>query len=107
MFVFVNFSQNPDLEQFHGKTVALDPNHDHSLFPAPFLIQEMRTRGFHPWCTNRPIPRPLSPTYTLVDNDGGGGLGGFKGGSDTVVSFGGSGDMAGSGGSGGAASSSN
>ncbi|KAM6497253.1 hypothetical protein JOM56_007726 [Amanita muscaria] len=43
VFVFVNISQNQYLEQFHGKTVALDPNHNHSPFPAPFLIQEMRT----------------------------------------------------------------
>jgi hypothetical protein len=101
VFVFVNFSQNQYLEQFHGKMVALDPNHDHSPFPAPFLIQEMRTRGFHPWCTDRPIPRPLSPTYTLVDDGEGGGVAGFGGGGDIGVGFGGSGSMAGPGRSGG------
>lgn len=105
VFVFVNFSQTQDLEQFHGKTVKLDPNHNHSPFPAPFLIQEMRTRGFHPWCTDRPILRPLYPTY-IPDNGGGGGVAGFGGRSDTEVGFGGSGGMAGPGGSGGAASSS-
>ena len=67
VFVFVNFSRNEFLEQFHGKTVALDPGHSHSPFPAPFLIQEMRTRGFHPWYTDRPIPRPLHPTYPSGD----------------------------------------
>ncbi len=102
-FVFVNFSQNQFLEQFHGKTVALDPDHNHSPFPAAFLIQEMRTRGFHPWCTDRSIPCPLSPAYTLVDNCG---VAGFGGGSDTRVGFGGSSGMAETGGSGGAASSS-
>jgi hypothetical protein len=106
VFVFVNFSRNQCLEQFHGKTVALNPNHYHSPIPAPFLIQEMRTRGFHPWCTDRPIPRPLSPTYTLVDNGGGDGVAGFGGASDTGVGFGGSGGMAGPSGNGGAASSS-
>ncbi|KAH7906401.1 hypothetical protein BJ138DRAFT_1105186, partial [Hygrophoropsis aurantiaca] len=47
-FVFVNFSRERYLEGFHGKTVALDPGHGHSPFPAPFLVQEMRTRGFYP-----------------------------------------------------------
>jgi hypothetical protein len=79
VFVFVNFSQNEDLQGFHGKTVALDPDHSHSPFPAPFLIQEMRTRGFYPWCTDLPIPRPLSPTYRR-----GGTVG--PGGSDGAVS---------------------
>ena len=87
-FVFVNFSQNEDLEQFHGKTVLLDADHNHSPFPAPFMIQEMRTRGFHPWCADRPIPRPRSSTYTLNDNSGG-----LGDGSDTGVGFGGSGSM--------------
>ncbi|KZP21304.1 hypothetical protein FIBSPDRAFT_825845 [Athelia psychrophila] len=102
-FVFINFSQNGSLEQFHGKTVALDPNHSHSPFTAPFLIQEMRTRGFHPWCTDRSIPCPLSPTYTDVDNGGGDGVAGFGGAIDTGVESGG---MAGPGGSGGVAGSS-
>jgi len=71
-FVFVNFSRHPNLEQFHGKKVALDPSHTRSPFPAPFLIQEMRTRGFYPWYTDQSIPCPLSPTY----EDVGGGMGG-------------------------------
>ena len=42
IFVFVNFSRNEDLEQFHGKAVVLDADHPHSPFPAPFLIQETK-----------------------------------------------------------------
>ncbi|KAH7905798.1 hypothetical protein BJ138DRAFT_1017213, partial [Hygrophoropsis aurantiaca] len=86
VFVFVNFSQKRSLEQFHAKTVVLDPNHDHSPFPAPFLIQEMRMRGFYPWHADRPIPRPLSPTYSLVDCGGGAGAAGFGGGSGGAAS---------------------
>jgi hypothetical protein len=56
-------------------------------------MQEMRTRGFHPWRTDRPILRPLHPTYTLVDKGGGSG-----------IDFCGSGGVVGPGGSGGAAS---
>ena len=104
IFVFVNFSRNEDLEQFHGKSVLLDPNDLHSPFPAPFLIQEMRTRGFHPWCADRP-PHPTSTTYTLGNNRGGG-VANLGGGSHTGVGSGGSGDMGRPGGSGGAASSS-
>jgi hypothetical protein len=104
VFVFVNFSRDEYLEQFHGKSVVLDADHHHSPFPAPFLIQEMRTRGFHPWCTDRPIPHPRSSTYTLDDN-GGCGVEDLGGGRDNGVGFGGSGDMGRPGGSGGAASS--
>ncbi|KAI0293777.1 hypothetical protein BC826DRAFT_368939 [Russula brevipes] len=105
IFVFVNFSRNEDLEQFHGKAVVLDANHHHSPFPAPFLIQEMRTRGFHPWCTDRPIPHPASTTYTLGNNRVGG-VANLGGGSHTGVVSGGSDGMGRPGGSGGAASSS-
>jgi hypothetical protein len=105
IFVFINFSRNEDLEQFHGKSVVLDANHHRSPFPALFLIQEMRTRGFHPWCTDRPIRHPLSTTYTL-DNNRGGGVANLGGGSHTGVGLGGSGGMGRPGGSGGAASSS-
>ena len=104
VLVFVNFSRNQDLEEFHGKSVVLDANHSHSPFPAPFLIQEMRTRGFHPWCTDRPIPHPRSTTYTLDDSRGG--VANLVGGSDTGVDFGESGGMGRPGGTGGAASSS-
>jgi len=48
------------------KSVVLDANHHHSPFPAPFLIQEMRTRRFHPWCTDRPIPHPRSTIILLA-----------------------------------------
>jgi len=105
IFVFVNFSRNEVLEQFHGKAVVLDANHHHSPFPAPFLIQEMRTRGFYPWCTDRPIPNSRSTTYTLGNNRGGG-VENLGGGSDTDVGLGGGGGMGRPGGSGGAASSS-
>jgi len=56
---------------------VLDPSHTRSPFPAPLLIQEMRTRGFSPWHTDRPIPRPLPPTYNDVGGDVGGGVIGF------------------------------
>jgi hypothetical protein len=74
LFVFINFTQLEDQNKFHGKPVALDPNHEHSPFRAPFLIHEMRTRGFYPWFTDQPIPCPSSPYSPLpVDNSGDGG----------------------------------
>ncbi len=30
----------------------------------------MRTRGQYPWHTDRPVPRPLSPTYSGVGGNG-------------------------------------
>ena len=53
--MFINFSRYQYLEKFHGKPVNLDPDHEHCPFPALFLIQEMRTRGFFPQYTDRPI----------------------------------------------------
>jgi hypothetical protein len=97
IFIFINFSRDEDLEQFHGKSVVLDAAHQHSPFPAPFLIQEMRTRGFHPWYTDRPISYPRSTTYTL-DNNSGGGVTDLGGGSDTGVGLDGMGRPGGSGG---------
>jgi hypothetical protein len=93
----------------------LDPDHVRSPFPAPFLVHEMRTRGFHPWFIDLPIPRPLHPTYVLVDNGntggsagpwggGGSGIGLGRGGSG--LSSGRGGGVVGSGGGSGAAGSS-
>jgi hypothetical protein len=75
VFIFVHFSQIQELEQFHGKAVVIDADHSYSPFPAPFLIQEMCTRGFHPWHTDRPIPHPQSSTYTNDNNGGSGNIG--------------------------------
>ena len=60
-----------------------------SPFPAIFLIQEMRTRGFHPWRTDQPVPQPLSPTYDVNDNSGE--VADFGGVSDTGVGLAGPG----------------
>ena len=95
IFVFVNFSRNEYLEQFYGKSIVIDANHHQSPFPAPFLIQEMHTKRFHPWCADRPdIPHPRFATYSLDNNGGlGGGVTDLGGGSDTGVGLGGSGGM--------------
>ncbi|KAK7037329.1 hypothetical protein VNI00_011320 [Paramarasmius palmivorus] len=72
-FVFVNYSGHPALQQFHCKAIALDINDRYAPFPSllrvriypesffvgvslpyPFIIHEMRVRGFHPF-------RPISP----------------------------------------------
>ncbi|KIJ51665.1 hypothetical protein M422DRAFT_243986 [Sphaerobolus stellatus SS14] len=53
-FVFVNYSGACDLQQFHGKAVALDISNRYVPFPSLFIIHEMRVRGFHPF-------RPITP----------------------------------------------
>jgi len=53
--VLINYSGNPDLQQFHGKAIAIDVKDRHSPFPSIFIIHEMRVRGFHPF-------QPISPT---------------------------------------------
>ncbi|EJD04317.1 uncharacterized protein FOMMEDRAFT_167528 [Fomitiporia mediterranea MF3/22] len=53
-FVFVNYSGSDYLQQFHGKTIALDTSDRYAPFPSLFIIHEMRVRGFHPF-------NPVSP----------------------------------------------
>ncbi|KAG2370164.1 hypothetical protein BDR07DRAFT_1467937 [Suillus spraguei] len=48
-FVFINFSGDEELQQFHGKAVALDIRDHHAPFPSTFIIHEMRVRGYHPF----------------------------------------------------------
>ena len=53
--MFINYSGHPNLQQFHGKAVALDIKDKYAPFPSLFIIHEMRVRGFHPF-------RPIVPT---------------------------------------------
>jgi len=55
----------------------------------------MRTRGFSPWYTDRPIPRPLPPTYNDVGGGADGGVIGFGMGSNIGPGFGESGNTEG------------
>jgi hypothetical protein len=48
-FVFINFSNLPILQPFHGKAIALDIKHRYAPFPSLFIIHEMQVRGFHPF----------------------------------------------------------
>ena len=58
--MLINYSSNPDLQQFHGKAIAIDIKGRHAPFPSIFIIHEMRVRGFHPF-------QPISPTIP-IDN---------------------------------------
>ncbi|KAI0249131.1 hypothetical protein BJV78DRAFT_1378325 [Lactifluus subvellereus] len=53
-FVFVNYSGHPDLQQFHGKAIALDITQRYAPFPSLFIIHEWRVRGFHPFKPTQP-----------------------------------------------------
>ena len=53
--MFINYAARPDLQQFHGKAIAIDINDRYAPFPSLFIIHEMRVRGFHPF-------QPVSPT---------------------------------------------
>ncbi|KAI0300968.1 hypothetical protein BC826DRAFT_991663 [Russula brevipes] len=54
-FVLINYSGDRDLQQFHGKAIALDIKEKYAPFPSLFIIHEMRVRGFHPF-------QPVVPT---------------------------------------------
>jgi hypothetical protein len=53
--VFVNYSEEPSLWEFHGKAIALDIKDRHAPFPSLFILHEMRVRAFHPF-------QPIKPT---------------------------------------------
>ena len=53
--MFINYSRHPNLQQFHGKAIALDINDKYAPFPSLFIIHEMHVRGFHPF-------QPVVPT---------------------------------------------
>jgi hypothetical protein len=48
-FVFVNHADEPWLQNFHGKAIAIDIRDSHAPFPSLFIIHEMRVRGHHPF----------------------------------------------------------
>jgi hypothetical protein len=53
-FVFVNHSNKPSFQKFHGKAIALDAADHYAPFPALFIIHEMRVRGYQ-------LFQPMSP----------------------------------------------
>lgn len=53
-FIFINYSGHAELQQFHGRAIALDNKGRHVPFPSLFIIHEIRARGFHPFA-------PVSP----------------------------------------------
>ncbi|KAF9482684.1 hypothetical protein BDN70DRAFT_929792 [Pholiota conissans] len=63
-FVLVNFSNDPDLRQFHGKAIALDIRGRHGPFASLSIIHEMRVREFHPF---DPVEPAMSTDYPWQD----------------------------------------
>jgi hypothetical protein len=59
-FVFINHSQDPALEEYHGRAINLHPGCPRLPFHGSFLIQEMRVRGRWPFRADRPISLPIN-----------------------------------------------
>jgi hypothetical protein len=57
--VFINYSGDECLQQFHGKAIALDIKDIYAPFPSLFIIHEMCVRGSYAF-------QPVAPT---VPND--------------------------------------
>ncbi|KAF8967442.1 hypothetical protein BDZ97DRAFT_1656355 [Flammula alnicola] len=71
-FVFVNFSRDPEDEQYHGKAVFLDPGHRLCPMANVFVIHEMRVRGRWPFLLDRDIAEdPESMDWLLASGGGG------------------------------------
>lgn len=47
--MLVNYSNEPTLQQFHGKAIALDIRDRYAPFASLFILHEMRVRGFNPF----------------------------------------------------------
>ncbi|KAG2075212.1 hypothetical protein BDR04DRAFT_1150510 [Suillus decipiens] len=69
-FVFVNFSGDDNLQQFHGKAIALDMKDHHAPFPSLFIIHEMRVRGYHPFQPIAPAMPDDIPWQDWISSDG-------------------------------------
>ncbi|KAI0252307.1 hypothetical protein BJV78DRAFT_1124842 [Lactifluus subvellereus] len=69
-FVFVNYSGDSHLQQFHGKAIALDIDDHHAPFPSLFIIHEMRVRGYHPFEPTVPIMPDEVPWQDWISSDG-------------------------------------
>ena len=63
-FVFISYSENPFLQNFHGRAIALDITDLHAPFPSLFIIHEMHVRGFHPFVP----PNPVMPNDTAFQD---------------------------------------
>jgi len=61
-FVFVNHSNDPSFQQFHGKAIALDIRDRYAPFPSLFIIHEVRVRAFHPFQPAAP-DLPINPPW--------------------------------------------
>jgi len=59
MFVFVNYSDRQELQQFHSTVIGIDSDDLHAPFPSLFIIHEMRVRGFHLSNLSYQLSRPL------------------------------------------------
>ena len=62
MFVFVNYSGQEELQQYHGIVIGIDSDDNHAPFPSLFIIHEMRVRGFRPFQPVQP-ELPAEPDY--------------------------------------------
>lgn len=62
-FIMVNHShvKHGWLEDYHGRAIALDPDHPYAPFPGLFLIHEQRVRGFRPFSPSPNIPEEILP----------------------------------------------
>ncbi|KXN82722.1 hypothetical protein AN958_02060 [Leucoagaricus sp. SymC.cos] len=69
-FVFVNYSNEPILQQFHGKAIALDIKDHYAPFPSLFILHEMRVRGFRPFEPIEPDMPDDGPWQDWITSDG-------------------------------------
>ena len=62
-FVFINYYDGRDYQQFRGKAVALDMKDHYAPFPSLLIIREICARGFYPLKFT-----PVNPDVPNSDN---------------------------------------
>ncbi|KXN82322.1 hypothetical protein AN958_02703 [Leucoagaricus sp. SymC.cos] len=69
-FVFVNYSNEPILQQFHSKAIALNIKDHYAPFPSLFILHEMRVHRFCPFEPIEPDMPDDGPWQDWITSDG-------------------------------------
>ena len=65
----INYSGAPELQDFHGKAIALDIRDRYAPFPLLFIIHEYRVRGYNPSKPLNPVVPDCTRWQSWIESD--------------------------------------
>ena len=65
----INYSGAPELQDFHGKAIALDIRDHYAPFPPLFIIHEYRVRGYNPFKPLNPVVHDGTQWQSWIESD--------------------------------------